>query len=120
MTEAPKAYVDHVEVDGETFPRCVPTLKRNSSRPRERTFANGRTEKGYEIVADGAAGLGWGVLGFAVQNIDPWGRKRGWYVLDYTTGEVILGLGASTRIGFGLGECLFMFADHLIASRSGE
>lgn len=38
--------------------------------------------------------------------------QGGWIVVD-TAGEVLLGLGQSTKIGEGLGDCLYMLARHL-------
>ena len=81
------------------------------------TWPGGRTATGYTVLAerepdpDGRVER-W-TAGFITQVTDNWGRKRGWIVLDTDTGVTIFGAGESTRIGNGLGDCLYLFADRL-------
>lgn len=81
-------------------------LRKETRSPVERTFltepgpVGPRT--GYAII-DGDDGDK--VIGFAVRADRGWG----WAILHPETGECILGLGDSTKVGHGLGDALWVF-----------
>lgn len=83
-----------------------------SGRKFTMTFGDGTVEPCYHVLAclrNGTAFRQIGHVGYACQVADHHGKNQGWIIRN-SEGEVIFGLGASTKLGKGLDDCLFMFA----------